>query len=135
MYFAEGRDLSRRQTRYLNMLFEYNIKIVYRPDPQNVKADALIRITESKPSSLNDERVRQQYQTILTPDRLKLDDTKYVINAIDDLIYHRVIIVNKNNEKCFEIRDAIIEDKKKLNNITLVKCSMNDDILYHKNRL
>ena len=66
---------------------------------------------------------------------MKLDDTKYAINAIDDLIYYRVIIVNKNNEKCSEIRDAIIEDKKKLNNITLVKCSMNDDILYHKNRL
>ena len=59
MYFAEGRDLSRRQARYLNMLFEYNIKIVYRSDSQNVKTDALIRITESKSSSPNDERVRQ----------------------------------------------------------------------------
>ena len=66
---------------------------------------------------------------------MKLDGTKYVINAIDDLIYYRVVIVNKNNEKCSEIRNAIIEDKKKLNNITLVKCSMDDNILYHKNRL
>ena len=135
MYFVEERDLSRKQIRYLNMLFEYNIKIVYRPNSQNVKTDALIRITESKSSSLNDERVRQQYQIILIPNRLKLDDTKYAINAIDDLIYYRIVIVNKNNEKCSEIRDAIVEDKKKLNNITLVKCSMNDDILYHKNRL
>ena len=31
IYFAEERDLSRRQIKYLNMLFEYNIKIVYRP--------------------------------------------------------------------------------------------------------
>ena len=30
MYFAKGRDLSRRQIKYLNMLFEYNIKIIYR---------------------------------------------------------------------------------------------------------
>ena len=30
MYFVEERDLSRRQIRYLNMLFEYNIKIIYR---------------------------------------------------------------------------------------------------------
>ena len=117
------------------MLFEYNIKIVYRSGSQNVKADALIRITGSKSSSPNDERVRQQYQIILTPNRLKLDDTEYAINAIDDLIYHRIVIVNKNNEECSEIRDAIAEDKEKLNNITLVKCSMNDGILYHKNRL
>ena len=66
---------------------------------------------------------------------MKLDGTKYAINAIDDLIYYRVVIVNKNNEKCSEIRNVIVEDKKKLNNIILVKCSMNDGILYHKNRL
>ena len=58
MYFVEERDLSRRQARYLNMLFEYNIKIVYRSGPQNVKADALIRMTKSKSSSLSDETVR-----------------------------------------------------------------------------
>ena len=40
------------------MLFEYNIKIVYRSNSQNVKIDALIRITKSKLSSFNDERVR-----------------------------------------------------------------------------
>ena len=135
MYFAEGRDLSRRQARYLDMLFEYNIKIVYRPGPQNVKADALIRMAGSKPSSPNDERVRQQYQIILTPDRLELDDTEYAINAIDDPIYHRVVIVNKDNEECSEIRDAIAEGKEKLNGIILVKCSVDDRILYHKDRL
>ena len=66
---------------------------------------------------------------------MKLDDTKYAINAINDLIYYRVVIVNKNNEKCSEIRNAIFEDKEKLNDITLIKYSINDDILYHKNRL
>ena len=30
MYFAEGRDLNRRQIKYLNILSEYNIKIIYR---------------------------------------------------------------------------------------------------------
>ena len=29
MYFVEKRDLSRRQIKYSNMLFEYNIKIIY----------------------------------------------------------------------------------------------------------
>ena len=29
MYFAKERDLSRRQIKYLNMLSEYNIKIIY----------------------------------------------------------------------------------------------------------
>ena len=48
MYFAEERDLSRRQIKYLNMLFEYNIKIIYRSRSQNLKTDILIRIIEFK---------------------------------------------------------------------------------------
>ena len=48
MYFAEGRDLSRRQIKYLNMLSEYNIKIIYRSRSQNLKTDTFIRITECK---------------------------------------------------------------------------------------
>ena len=29
IYFTKERNLSRRQVKYLNMLFEYNIKIIY----------------------------------------------------------------------------------------------------------
>ena len=48
MYFAEKRNLSRRQIKYLNMLSEYNIKIIYRSKSQNLKIDALIQIIECK---------------------------------------------------------------------------------------
>ena len=48
MYFAEERDLSRRQIKYLNMLFEYNIKIIYYSRLQNFKTDAFIRTIEFK---------------------------------------------------------------------------------------
>ena len=48
MYFAEGRDLNKRQIRYLNMLFEYNIEIVYRSSSQNLKINVFIRIIEFK---------------------------------------------------------------------------------------
>ena len=58
IYFAKGRDLSRRQARYLDMLSEYNIKIIYRPNSSNNKIDTLTRIPSSKPSGLEDERVR-----------------------------------------------------------------------------
>ena len=58
MYFAEKRDLSRRQIKYLNMLSEYNIKIIYRPKSQNLKIDAFIRIIEYKLTNSQDERLR-----------------------------------------------------------------------------
>ena len=37
MYFAEDRDLSRRQIKYLNMLFEYNCYASERKKPLIVK--------------------------------------------------------------------------------------------------
>ena len=48
MYFVERRDLNKRQIRYLNILFEYNIKIVYRSNSQNLKINALIRMIRFK---------------------------------------------------------------------------------------
>ena len=58
MYFAEGRDLSRRQIKYLNMLSEYNIKIIYRSRSQNLKTDALTRMIKCKLINSQDERLR-----------------------------------------------------------------------------
>ena len=59
MYFFKERDLSKRQIKYLNMLFEYNIKIVYRSGSQNLKADAFIRMIEFKFINFQDKRLRQ----------------------------------------------------------------------------
>ena len=95
IYFAERRDLSRRQIRYLNMLFEYNIKIVYRSRSQNLKANALIRIIEFKFIDPQDERLRQQHQIIFTLNRLNLNNTEFDIKVINDSLYHRVFEINK----------------------------------------
>ena len=48
MYFAKKRNFNRRQIKYLNMLFEYNIKIVYRPRSQNLKTNIFIQMIEFK---------------------------------------------------------------------------------------
>ena len=45
IYFIKERDLSRRQIRYLDILSKYNIKIIYQPDLQNIKVNALTRIS------------------------------------------------------------------------------------------
>ena len=135
MYFAEGRDLSRRQIRYLNMLSEYNIKIIYRSKSQNLKANALIRMIEYKPINLQNERLRQQYQIILTSNRLNLDDIEFEFKIIDDSLYYKIFKINKINKECDDIREIIINDKNKLKGITLNKCAITNDILYYKNRL
>ena len=42
---------------------------------------------------------------------------------------------NKVDDECNEIREIIINDKKKLKDITLNKCVIINDILYYKDRL
>ena len=58
IYFIEKRDLNRRQVKYLDMLFEYNIKIIYRSKPQNLKVDALTRMVKCKFIDPTDERFK-----------------------------------------------------------------------------
>ena len=43
--------------------------------------------------------------------------------------------VNKVDKEYNEIREIIIDDKKKLKDITFNKCVIINDILYYKNRL
>ena len=66
---------------------------------------------------------------------MELDNTKYILNTINDPIFYRVANINKNNEECSKIREAVIRDKKKLNNITLIKYLVDKGILYYKDRL
>ena len=106
------------------MLSEFNIKIAYRSGPQNVKADALTRMSGSVPTDPADERIKQQHQVLLPPDRLELDGVE--IDAMDDPIFHRIADANKDDELCSEIRTAIAEGRDKYKGITLSKCAVHD---------
>ena len=117
------------------MLFEYNIKIIYRSKLQNLKTDALIRIIEFKLINFQNERLRQQHQIILTLNRLNFDNTEFDIKVINDLFYHKVFETNKVDKEYNEIRETIINNKNKLKNITLNKCVISNEIFYHKDRL
>ena len=81
------------------------------------------------------ERLKQQYQIILTSNRLNLNNIEFDIKVINDSFYHKVFETNKVDQECDEIREIIINKKNKLRDITLNKCVITKDILYHKDRL
>ena len=58
MYFVEKKDFNRRQTRYLNFFFKFNIKIIYRFEFRNIKIDALIKITGAVFKNLLNEKLK-----------------------------------------------------------------------------
>ena len=112
MYFAESQELTRRQARYLDILSEFNIRVIFRPGPRNAKADALTRLPGSRPVNTKDERVQHQRQTILTPDRLELDGV--TVLAVEDPIFHRIAEANRTDEDIADMRQAITEGKQSL---------------------
>ena len=131
-YFMSTKELSRRQARWSEKLAEYNFKIRYRPGRKNERADALTRMPGSTPESQDDERVKYQQQTILTPDRL-------VIAEIDDdtekSIHQKVLDANRSDENCSTYRKAIQEKRTGCPGVSLQNCSVRDGVLYKQDVL
>ena len=56
----KNKQLTRRQVKYLNILFDFNFKIIFRANKVNIKVDALIHIFDFHFKN-DDERIRQQH--------------------------------------------------------------------------
>ena len=62
--------LNRRQARWSEFLSRFNFVITYRPGRLGTKPDALTRRSGDLPAGKEDERLRQQHQTVLKPHNL-----------------------------------------------------------------
>ena len=63
-YFITNKLLNRRQARWAKLLSRFNFKIIYRPGPQNIRADTLTRYFGDRPEE-EDSRRQQQWQIVL----------------------------------------------------------------------
>jgi len=75
-YFMITKKLIRRQTKWAEKLFEYNFKIIYQSEKQNLKADTLIRMSDVKSVESNDDRKLYQHQMLLSASTFKLQSIK-----------------------------------------------------------
>ena len=105
---------------------------MYQSEIKNAKADAFIYRTDDSLITADDDRLKYQHQTILTPFRLKIYSMK-----VDEktFIYERIQTVNKVDEKCECFRRAIREKKKFFNRILLNQCFIENELLFHQKRL
>ena len=54
--FIKNKKLTRRQIRYLNILFEFNFQVIFRSNKRNIKIDALIKRLDAYFLNSFDER-------------------------------------------------------------------------------
>ncbi len=128
----KDKELSRRQMRWVQKLVDFNFKIMYRSDKQNIKVDALTRRVDSVSRSLKNKRCRYQRTTILTSNRMKIADLK---KNIDESIYKQILETNEINENCTLLREAIARDEAQYKGIKLKNCRTQNEILYHDSQL
>ncbi len=114
--------------RWVQKLVDFNFKIMYRSDKQNIKVDALTRQVDSVSRSFENEQCRYQRTTILTLNRMKIIDLKEKEN--DESIYRLILEANRINEKCILLREVVLKDEAQYEDTKLRDCRVQNEILY-----
>ncbi len=128
----KDKKLSRYQMHWVQKLADFNFKIMYQSDKQNIKINALTCQADFMLRDFNDERVCYQWIIILTLNWMKIADLKKNVN---ESIYKQVLDVNEINEDCTLLREAKIRNEARCENIKLKNCRVQNEILYQDSQL
>ncbi len=118
--------------RWVQKLADFNFKIMYWSDKQNIKIDALTHWVNVVLRNLNDERVHYQQIIILMLNWMKIADLK---KNISESIYKQILKINRIDKNCTLLREAIAKDEIQCEDIKLKNCHVQNEILYHDNQL
>jgi len=128
----KDKKLSRQQMHWVQKLADFNFRIMYRSDKQNIKINALTRRADFVSRDFDDERIWYQRTTILTSNWMKIADLK---KNNDQSIYRQVLDVNEIDENCTLLRKAIARDEAQCKDIKLKNCRVQNEILYKDSQL
>ncbi len=128
----KNKELSRRQMRWVQKLADFNFKIMYRSDKQNIKINALTRWADFVLRDFDDECIHYQWITILTSNRMKIADLK---KNVSKSIYKQVFDANEIDENCTLLREAKIRNEAQCKDIKLKNCRVQNEILYKDSQL
>ncbi len=118
--------------RWVQKLVNFNFRIMYQSDKQNIKIDALTRQADVVLKDSEDECVRYQWITILTSNWMKIANLK---KNISESIYKQVLETNEIDENCMLLRESIARDETQYEDIKLKNCWTQNEILYHSSQL
>jgi len=93
-YFMIIKELTWQQTKWAEKLSEYNFKIIYQSEKQNLKVDVLIRMSDVKSIETNDDWKLYQHQMLLSESKFELQsieadqdyDQKFDLNLAQILL-------------------------------------------------
>ncbi len=128
----KDKELSRHQMRWIQKLADFNFKIMYWSDKQNIKIDALTRQADFVLRNFDNERVYYQWIIILMSNQMKIADLE---KNVSESIYKQVLDVNEIDENCILLREAKIRNEAQCKDIKLKNCWVQNKILYKDSQL
>ncbi len=128
----KDKEFSRWQMRWVQKLVDFNFKIMYWFDKQNIKINALTYQVNVLLRSLKNECICYQRIIILTLNWIKIADLKKNIN---ESIYKQILKINEIDENCMLLREAIARDETQYEDIKLKNCWTQNEILYYDSQL
>ncbi len=75
-YFMIIKELTWQQTKWTEKLSEYNFKIIYQSEKQNLKVNVLIRMSDVKSIETNNDWKLYQHQMLLSESKFELQSIK-----------------------------------------------------------
>ena len=69
--FMAAKQLNQRQIRWSEFLSQFNFIISYRPGSKALLPDTLSRLPGLKPENSSDERLKNRFRPIISPDKFK----------------------------------------------------------------
>ena len=85
-YFKTKRSLNERQTRWAQLLSEFNFTLVYRPGKENVLADALSRREQDLPKGADDSRLSERKATLIPPEKIAVEASAVTLEPPSELV-------------------------------------------------
>ncbi len=132
MSLMKDKKLSRQQMRWVQKLADFNFKIMYWFDKQNIKIDALTCWVNVVLRDLKNKCCCYQWITILTLNRMKIADLE---KDVSQLIYWQIFKINRIDENCTLLREVVSRNETQCKDIRLKNCRVQNEILYHDNQL
>ncbi len=128
----KDKELSRCQMHWVQKFVDFNFRIMYWSDKQNIKINALTHQADVVLRDSEDECIWYQWIFILTLNWMKIADLK---KNISESIYKQILETNEIDENCTLLREAIARDKTQYKDIKLKNCWTQNEILYHNSQL
>lgn len=123
--------LNHRQARWAQTFAQFKFLNTYRPDPRNGKPNALTRRSDDPPKA-GDEKLTQQYQTVLKSECFQLSSPASTTMGHDPTLFPCIRLALSLDLLSKQLMIVIAEKISSSRFLLIAECQVKDALLYYQ---